>query len=115
MWRAHVSGEVERMTVRRRNKFVSLVASLSMTTALAPPAAFAAPLQTNDDNTTTPIKHVIVIYGENRSFDHLYATYQPRHGETIRNALSEGIIDELGRPGRNFEEAAQYQASDTTT
>ena len=88
------------------------------------PAAFATPPTTaiaipppdaNDLDTTTPIKHVIVIYGENRSFDHLFATYRPRHGETIRNALSEGIIDELGRPGRNFEEAAQYQASDTTT
>jgi phospholipase C len=88
------------------------------------PAAFAAPPTTaiaipppdaNDLDTTTPIKHVIVIYGENRSFDHLFATYRPRHGETIRNALSEGIIDELGRAGRNFEEAAQYQASDTTT
>jgi hypothetical protein len=56
-----------------------------------------------------------VIYGENRSFDHLFATYSPRHGETVRNALSEGIIDDLGRPGPNFEKAAQYQASDITT
>jgi phospholipase C len=30
--------------------------------------------QTGDDNTTTPIKHVIVIIGENRSFDHVFAT-----------------------------------------
>ena len=29
----------------------------------------------NDDKTTSPIKHVIVIVGENRSFDHEYATY----------------------------------------
>jgi len=28
--------------------------------------------------TTTPIKHVIVIIGENRSFDHVFATYVPR-------------------------------------
>ena len=27
-----------------------------------------------DANTATPIKHVIVIVGENRSFDHLFAT-----------------------------------------
>ena len=27
--------------------------------------------------TETPIKHVIIIVGENRSFDHLFATYQP--------------------------------------
>jgi phospholipase C len=36
-----------------------------MTTSLIPPNALAAQ-QTNDTNTTTPIKHVIVIYGENR-------------------------------------------------
>ena len=28
--------------------------------------------------TRTPIKHVILIIGENRTFDHLFATYQPR-------------------------------------
>ena len=26
----------------------------------------------------TPIKHVIVIIGENRSFDHVFATYVPK-------------------------------------
>src|ERR1700748_1120978 len=35
----------------------------------------------NDQNTNTPIQHVIVIIGENRTFDHIFATYQPRHGE----------------------------------
>ena len=28
----------------------------------------------NDNSTASPIKHVIIIVGENRSFDHLYAT-----------------------------------------
>ena len=28
--------------------------------------------------TTTPIEHVVIIIGENRSFDHLFATYVPR-------------------------------------
>ena len=28
--------------------------------------------------TATPIKHVIVIIGENRSFDHVFATYKPK-------------------------------------
>ena len=41
-------------------------------------------------NTQTPIKHVIVIIGENRSFDHVFATYVPKNGQTIRNLLSEG-------------------------
>jgi phospholipase C len=33
-----------------------------------------------DNATTTPIKHVIVIIGENRSFDHVFATYVPQNG-----------------------------------
>src|SRR5215472_12705660 len=30
--------------------------------------------------TATPIKHVIVLIGENRTFDHVFATYVPRSG-----------------------------------
>lgn len=30
---------------------------------------------TNDRKTASPIKHVIVILGENRTFDHQFATY----------------------------------------
>ncbi len=37
----------------------------------------------NDNRTTTPIKHVIVIIGENRSFDHVYATYRPKTGQGL--------------------------------
>jgi phospholipase C len=40
----------------------------------------------------TPIEHVVVIVGENRSFDHLFATYVARRGETVWNLLSKGII-----------------------
>lgn len=76
----------------------------------APLAAVAAP---HDVETATPIKHVIVIYGENLSFDHLFATYVPPKGQTIRNLLSEGIIDKAGKPGPNFAKAMQYRATDT--
>ena len=64
----------------------------------------AGPLnaQTADNDTTTPIKHVIVIIGENRSFDHVFATYQPTHGQTVWNLLSEGIVNADGTPGPNF-------------
>ena len=31
--------------------------------------------------------------GENRTFDHLFATYQPRPGQHVDNLLSKGIID----------------------
>src|SRR5271169_747957 len=56
----------------------------------------------NDQNTTTPIKHVIVIIGENRSFDHVFATYRPHGGQTVRNLLSPKIINVDGTPGPNF-------------
>jgi len=38
--------------------------------------------------TTTPIKHLIVVVGENTSFDTLFATYQPTQGSSVRNLLS---------------------------
>ena len=68
-----------------------------------------------DANTVTPIKHVIVIVGENRSFDHLFATYVPKPGETVNNLLSEEIVKADGTPGKNYSQAMQFQATDTTT
>ena len=38
-------------------------------------SAFAAPSVDNSANTTTPIKHVVVIFDENISFDHYFGTY----------------------------------------
>jgi phospholipase C len=68
--------------------------------------------QTGDTLTTTPITHLIVIIGENRSFDHVFATYQPKYG-TVWNLLSEGIINADGTPGPNFSKAAQSAATDS--
>lgn len=56
---------------------------------------------------TTPIEHVIVIVGENRTFDNLYGVYKPRRGQTISNLLSKGIVKEDGSPGPHFQDAAQ--------
>ena len=67
--------------------------------------------QPSDSNTITPIKHVIVIVGENRSFDHLFATYQPVAGESVNNLLSEKIIDAEGSPSTNYSKAHQYSAN----
>lgn len=53
-------------------------------------------------NTATPIKHVVVVIGENRGFDHIYATYVPQGGQTVLNLLSEGIVQADGSPGPNF-------------
>ncbi len=56
----------------------------------------------HDRDTRTPIKHVLVIVGENRSFDHVFATYKPKGGQRIDNILAKGIIHEDGKPGPNF-------------
>ena len=61
----------------------------------------------------TPIKHVIVIVGENRSFDHIFATYVPKGEQSVNNLLSEGIINADGTPGKGHSQAAQYSAEDT--
>jgi phospholipase C len=63
-----------------------------------------------DPDTTSPIKHVIIIVGENRSFDHLFATYvPPKNSQKILNLLSQGIIKADGTPGPNFAKAQQYK------
>src|SRR5271165_5433150 len=66
-----------------------------------------------ENKTSTPIKHVIIIVGENRTFDHLFATYKPKAGETVNNLLSEGIIMEDGTHGPNYSKAHQYSADIT--
>jgi phospholipase C len=71
----------------------------------------------NDEQTTSPIKHVIVIIGENRSFDHVFATYIPKPGQSVDNLLSKGIIkldhNLNAIPGPNFSAAQQLSATDT--
>jgi phospholipase C len=72
--------------------------------------AQAADASSHDADTSTPIKHVIVIIGENRSFDHVFATYVPKKGQTVWNLLSEGIVKADGTPGPNFPLAEQKHA-----
>ncbi|MHB1675505.1 MAG: alkaline phosphatase family protein [Acidobacteriaceae bacterium] len=78
--------------------------------------SIAAYAQDNDNQpsnrTRTPIKHVIVIIGENRSFDHIFATYKPKTGEKVDNLLSKGIVNADGTPGPNYSIASQYTAVD---
>ncbi|MBV8720311.1 MAG: phosphoesterase [Chloroflexi bacterium] len=91
---------------------------LTLVVALVPSVAPAFAANDNhsdreDHETATPIKHVIVIVGENRSYDHLFATYVPRSGQTVNNLLSEGIIDPNGEPGPNFAKAGQNSTNIT--
>jgi phospholipase C len=60
-----------------------------------------------DGKTTTPIKHVIVIIGENRTFDNIYGTYVPKH-DSVSNLLSKGIVHADGSPGPNSGLATQF-------
>jgi len=62
------------------------------------------------EHTRTPIKHVIVLIGENRTFDHVFATYAPKSHDSVSNLLSKGIIKADGTPGPHFSKAAQFQA-----
>ena len=106
------------MQIRHLQKyklFCSAALCAMAANALAPVAAAAGESGSNDANTTTPIKHVIVIIGENRTFDHLLATYQPvNKGESVLNLLSEGIVKTDGTPGPHYSAATQNQAMDTT-
>lgn len=60
-----------------------------------------------DVKPVTPIEHVIVIVGENRTFDNLYGVYQPTRGQKISNLLSKGIVKKDGSPGPHYQDAAQ--------
>jgi phospholipase C len=94
----------------------SLFALLVNLGAPAPVAAQEpAKVNARQTPTTSPIKHVIVIIGENRSFDHVFATYQPKNGQTVSNLLSKGIIKADGSRGPNYSLSAQYNAVDNTT
>jgi phospholipase C len=93
------------------------LSALALTQLSLAPVLAAEPMNRGDDHTQSPIKHVIVIVGENRSFDHIFATYVPKkHGETVNNLLSEGIIkldaNKNAIPGPNFEKAHQLAAQD---
>jgi phospholipase C len=88
-------------TLRRR---LSHGASVSMFAA-AGTSAHAADADKAVDaiKTASPIKHVIIIVGENRSFDHLFATYAPRiKDEKVSNLLSESIVNAGGSASRNL-------------
>src|SRR5271156_6232415 len=87
---------------RGRLRFVLALASL-----LCAPPVFA---QTHAAR--TPIRHLIIVVGENLSFDNLFGVYQPRPGQSVGNLLSEGIVNGDGSEGPNFKRAEQWQAID---
>ena len=88
------------------------VASIAVTVfqfSLGGPLAGSLQAQ-EKSHTRSPIKHVIVLIGENRTFDHIFATYVPKSEDAVSNLLSKGIIKADGKPGPHFSKAAQFQA-----
>jgi len=81
--------------------------------AVSASAAMAGRQQQHSARTVTPIKHVVVIIGENHSFDNIFATYRPPGHQHVANLLSEGIINADGTPGPSYAKAAQLTATDT--
>ncbi len=98
---------------RRWRKAVALLSTIALTTLGGGSTGHAAAdgdRAVDQLPTETPIKHVIIIVGENRSFDHLFATYEPvQKHERVLNLLSEGIVNADGTPGPNFAKAQQFK------
>ena len=90
---------------------LSSLALLQLSCGMTMAATSASEIKTH-----SPIKHVIVIIGENRSFDHVFATYVPKSGDSVWNLLSEGIVTKDGKPGPNFyTKAEQLQGDNSST
>ena len=63
------------------------------------------------ERTATPIEHLIVVVGENLSFDNLFATFRPAPGQSVANLLSKGIVNADGSPGPDVALAQQHEAA----
>ena len=90
-----------------RRVLVSSATVLAASALSGPPGAYA-----QESGTATPIRHVIIVVGENHTFDNVFGTYQPRGGQKIGNLLAKGIVNADGTPGPNFELARQRIGSD---
>src|SRR5207302_6273755 len=103
------------MTIGRLRRLRTLAAATALAAATLSCDDQAPPGNEVRATTATPIKHVIIVVGENHSFDNLFGTYQPRAGQTIDNLLSQGIVRADGSPGARFDRAQQLRGLDTDT
>jgi phospholipase C len=95
---------------RQRATFWACV-TLMMNAVATSAQSAASSLAAKQNETETPITHVIVLIGENRTFDHIFATYVPQGKESVSNLLSKGIVNADGTPGPHFKKALQFQAT----
>jgi len=103
--------------VRRMWRFTAAVCAFSTfasaTTGFAAAAGADAAAAVK---TRSPIKHVIILIGENRGFDHTFGVYKPKgKGQTISNILSKGIVTASGAPGPDYSLAQQYSVAAQTS
>lgn len=90
------------METRQTRKYKLLYGVAALFGSVCPFAALAQ---------NSPIQHLIVVVGENHTFDNLFGGYLPRPGQTIANLRMSDIIDDDGNPGRNFVLAGQRTAN----
>jgi len=81
---------------------------ISRVSAIALAALGSSAASADNNATQTPIKHIIVLIGENHSFDNVFATYKASRGQSVGNLLARGIIKPDGSPGANSAAAKQY-------
>ena len=102
------------MGTKRIRKKLGLSAAAFTVSLLAATAGMAKDEPKDNDaadaiKTESPIKHVIILIGENRGTDHTFGVYKPKgKKQTISNILSKGIVNEDGSPGANFKLAQQF-------
>jgi phospholipase C len=99
----------------KENLFVVSVPAAGALPDTIPTTAVNSIATLNAGATRTPITNVIVVIGENRAFDSIFATYEAPAGQTIKNLLSQGIINADGTPGPNFGLSQQNKAVAQTT
>ncbi len=86
------------------NSTVAVTTALCLALGALPAAA---------QTTQTPIKNLIVVIGENTSFDMLFANFEPAAGAKVKNLLSSGIVTADGKPGPNYAQALQKAPTST--
>ena len=96
------------------NRAVLTIPASGNVSGVLPASAIQSLVALNNGPTTTPIQNVIVIVGENQTFDAVFGAYQPPQGQTVKNLLSQGIINADGTPGPNFSLALQNQGTSQT-
>src|SRR5580698_7742941 len=105
------------MRINGRSQFAMGAGAILSFSLLAATVGFADDKTKDPDaadsvKTETPIKHVIILIGENRGTDHTFGVYKPKgKHQTISNLLSKGIVNLDGSPGPHFALAKQFSVA----